>query len=402
MPEKHERSSDMVASKTADPASGNAAEVAAVRDSAPLQLRGTFRGKTELSLADLEARVGHYHEDVREKTRAVQAFFVKECESDVEQLRAIAVSKLKIVKSPEYFSNWIKGHYFRGGSGNLGAQGRADWLEFCEKLLEHARTTEAAGKVPTIVTGTCRAIVNHSLEVMDPANPCRIAGIAGPSGSQKTQSLQYLIGKLGGYPNAALFNCTDGMGATQFKRGLADVYNCKVGNKAGVIDREIAKQLNPNRLLVVDNIQRCFSEAKEQQQILEFLLRIQEDRGFPLVLSFTRFFLQTLSQGKNAGYLEQLVGRMGGLKNILVLPDYAPRGDLRTIAKTHNLHDGEEAMKYLIGWSQQHGRIRVVFQRLYRARQFARLDGKDRITVDLLKEVDDYTPPQSVDEGGDA
>lgn len=363
-----------------------------------------IRGKIKMSLAQLEERVAHYPEELREKTRSVQAFFIAQCDSNPEQMRVFAKDTLGFVRSPDYYGNWTKGYYFRGGTSDVGPQGRADWQSFCDKLLEYIRTQASGAKLGVIVTGTVKAIAAKCSEVMDTANPCRIAAVAGPTGSQKTKGLDHVVASLGGFPHAAKLNCTEGMGTLQFKRALGRVYNLKVTDgRRGYIDEMIAAQLQPGRLLVVDNIQRAFRDHQEQQAILEFLLRLQEDRGFPLALSFTRWFLQTLKEGKSADYYEQLVGRCGGLENILVLPDATPKGDLRTIARAYNLHAGETAMEILTRWSKQRGRVRVVFARLWRARQFAQAMGKTELTLELLKQVEDYTPPTEIEdeEGGE-
>ena len=58
----------------------------------------------------------------------------------------------------------------------------------------------------------------------------------------------------------------------------------------------------------------------------------------------------------------------------------------------------------LYKWSRQPGRIRIVFDKIQKAQEFARLDKRDRITLDDLAEADTYTPPAvgSDSEGGES
>ncbi|HYF07549.1 MAG TPA: hypothetical protein VD970_08005, partial [Acetobacteraceae bacterium] len=159
----------------------------AVAGGEELAVRGTPRGKVQLSLADLEAKVSHYPKEIREVTIAAQIFFVEHCSSNIDMFTGVARNTLKHERSPEYFNNWLKGHYFRGGGGQVRGKGYSDWLEFCNRVAEHHRAIRTGGD--TIVTGTVRAIEEKIREVYDVTNPCRIGGVSGPTGSQKTEGI---------------------------------------------------------------------------------------------------------------------------------------------------------------------------------------------------------------------
>jgi hypothetical protein len=362
-----------------------------------LALRSTLRGKTHLSLAELEAKVQNYPDDVRQATHAVQAFFVEQCNSDIQHLLGVARNVFKLERSPEYFSNWLKGYYFTSKASEVRGSGRASWIDFAARVSAYHAKLKSRGS--TIVTGTIRAIHTHIFGLLDPDNPCRIGGMCGATGSQKTEGMRYTALKLGGFPRANYFNCTEGLSAVQFKRGLADLFNAKVGNKIPVLNRAIAQELSPDRALFIDNIQRAFDEEKEAHDILDFLMRIQEDRGFPLYVSFTEEFYGQLEK---IDFLEQFVGRMGGKNDVLKLPKYPPVGDLRAIAKHYQLADSA-VDDFLLPWSKERGRIRVVFKRLYRARKMAEALKQTRITLDVLEQVADWTPPAEIEaEGGES
>jgi len=394
----------MPATETKSPTALQPDLTVAVRDGGQLVVpRGTIRGKTHLSLGELEAKVDHYPETAREATRAAQAFFVRHCDSNIERLRGLALQKLKVNRSPEYFSNWIKGYYYRGGAGNVGGQGLTEWLSFCEALIQHDRASSAADKLGFIETGTTRAIANHVEDILDPSCPCRIAGIAGPTGSQKTASLALLALKRG-FPRAIRVECNSRMSLPAFERKIANAYNCKVGRSGGSsLEEAIAAEWRnkQDRLVIIHNIQRAYREGQKVQPVFEWLIEMQEEHQFPLVLEFKRdFHDKVLTKGEAADYFEQIVGRMGGTPNILVLPNVTPPGDIKAIARAYKI-ESKQGLALLQEWCEAHGKIRVLFQRLYKARQFAKLMGKEELTVEILNLADRWVPPFVIDEESD-
>lgn len=388
----------MVASKAEFAVRGDE-QIALRRGESLAAPRGTLRGKTHLSLAELQADVAHYPPELREPTLAVQAFFVQACNSDLGVLTSLAVDKLKFERGTTYFQNWIKGYYFGKGGGDLkaGGQGRADWLRFCKLLREYAQAGAAAAMLGTLETPTFRAIHSFVVERTAADAPCRFGGIVGPTGSQKTASLKLTALKLG-FPRAVRFECPARPALGAFQRKLAEQYNARVGNRREKIEESIRLNVKPDSVLIVDNIQRAFiPHKKDDQPIFNYLLELQEDVNCTMILPLTPAFLGSLESGTAAGYFEQFVGRMGGLDNLLRLKDYTPMADIRYIARQYNLHDGEAAVEMMQKWSKMPGRVRILFAKLNRARVFAQLDGRTRVTVADLEASDTFTPPDSIE-----
>lgn len=357
---------------------------------------------TQKSLAELAQAVDHYPEKVKELTLSAQAFLVEHCGGDVARLRGLAIEKLKVNLSQSYFSNWLKGQYFTGGATNVSGEGLTRWTSFCEALREHDRVTTTASKLGFIETGTTRAIHNHVRDVMDPQNPCRFGAICGPTGSQKTAGLTLTSIKLG-FPKAVRFECTTSMGLYTFARKWVNLYNGKLGgpgSKGPVLLESLMSQQHPDNLVIIHNIQRAVQGNRDKEPIIEFLIEAQEDKKFPLVLEFKQDWWVGMTKIEKA-YFEQVIGRFGGEANILQLPDYTPVGDLRAIALANNI-ESSTAVEMFGDWCRLPGRIRNVFRRLYHAKKWARLDGKDRITLKYLEDAANYVPPATVDddEGG--
>lgn len=368
--------------------------------SALVPVRGTLRGKTHLSLGELEAKVEHYPEEARTATRGAQAFFVRHCDSNIERFRALAQERLKVTRSPEYFNNWLKGYYFRGGGGNVRGEGLSQWLTFCAELAAHDRASAEADKLGFIETGTTRAIANHVADILDPTCPCRIAGIAGPTGSQKTASLTLLALKHG-FPRAVRIECNSRMSLPAFQRKLANAYNCKVGRSGSALEESVGEELKRDRLVIIHNIQRAYLPGRATQPVFEWLIEMQEEKQFALVLEFKRdFHEKSLVKGEAADYFEQVVGRMGGEANILVLPDATPPGDIKAIARSAGI-DSAAGLALLTKWAGERGKIRVLFQRLWKARQIARAIGKQDLTVEILQAAGRWVPPFVLDEEDD-
>lgn len=359
------------------------------------QAISTVRGKTHLSLAELNARVANYKEPARAHTLNAQAFFVRHCNSDIGLFRALANDKLNFRASDSYFNNWLKGFMFTdkgGGAITADSQSAKKWIAFCESLAEYDRTTTEALKLSILESPTFRAIYSFVIEKTEPTAACRFGGLVGPTGSQKTSSLKLTKLKLG--HRCVRFECPARRSLAAFQRKLAEQYNAKVGNSREKIEESIRGNVDDKSVIIIENMQRAYyAGAGDDQPIYNYLLELQEDTSCTIILCFTPEFYAT-SQGLNAlGFFEQFFGRMGGLGDILVLPDYTPKADLKFFARCYDLHDGKGALEMLTKWSTDHGRVRIVFAKLQRAQKIARLQERTNLTLADLEAANAYSPP---------
>lgn len=358
------------------------------------------------SVGDYERGIAHYPDPIRERVRWLIGYWLDECLGSNTGLRAIAC-KAGHDKSEEYYYNLIGGYNFKTSTGTWKEGGKAwgEFLEIYEAIKRYAEQAARQGRMTFVETPTYRCIHDFITARRSLNAVCKIGGITGPTGGQKTAALkQYaLLNNHGAVIRIEAPACPR-VGVLQ--RKIADKYHIPATRLIYNAGREAAirEQVNETRTIIIDNAQRLYVPGKgSDQPCFNWLLELQEDTECTLILSFTTDFTDVLTAGRAKGYFEQFIGRMGGAQDLLRLPDYTPASDLRVIAKAFGLQDGKGAMDYLHRWSRADGRIRIVFSRLQRAKEFAKLDGRDRITLADLEEAHTWSPPAygSDTEGGE-
>lgn len=353
-------------------------------------------GRMKRSLADYERGITHYPEPIRDRVRWLLGYWLDHCSGSNTSLRAIAC-KAGHDKSETWFYNLLGGYNFKNTEGTWKEGGKAwgEFLEIYEAIHRYAEQAARQGRLPFIETPTARCTFDFITARRALNAVCKVGGITGPTGAQKSAILkQYaLLNNHGAVIRIEAPACPR-VGVLQ--RKIADRYHIPSSRLIYNASREAAirEQVNETRTIIIDNAQRLYVPGKgSDQPAFNWLLELQEDTECTLILSFTTDFTDTISAGRAKGYFEQFVGRMGGMQDILRLPDYTPASDLRAIARSFGLTDGKTAMDYLHKWSREDGRIRIVFSRLQRAKEFAKLDGRERITLNDLEEARTWTPP---------
>ena len=378
--------------------------VAEKREFAPPK-GASIGSRSLLSLADFERATLHYPETIRGEVSWLQGFYLDYCKGNKSTLRALS-AQLKMEKSEAYFGNLMQGYNFteRYPSGNWkpGGKAWAECMELLAALRRYAQQIEQVGRLPFVPTPTYHCIANFITARMALSAVCKFGGLTGPTGGQKSACLkQYRLLNNHGRVIHVEAPANGRLSALQLK--IAAAYHV---NKTGIRHRRedaIREQVNETRCIIIDNSQVLYLPSRGgDQPAFNWLRELQDDTNCTIILSFTTDFVDELT-GKNArGYFEQFVGRMGGIDSILRLPDYTPNADLRVIARSFGLDAGKGAMDWLSKWSRRDGRVRIVFDKLQLAREFARADGRDRITLADMEEADAFRPQAigSDDEGG--
>lgn len=362
--------------------------------------------RTGKSLAQLEGGIAHYPDKIRTEVRWLQGFFMERCNNNGESLRAMA-AKLGHDKSREYFRNLICGDYFKSKTSTWVEGGRA-WSEFLEMiamLRRHDQLIARTGKLPFVQTPTYHCIANFITTLRAPSAVCRIGGIVAPTGGQTSESFKFYR-DLNNHGTVIHFEAPGDGRLTKLKAKALTAYHvsgCKIERRA---DLELDAHIHEGRTIIIDNAQSLYQRNRgSDQPAFNWIREIYDDKRPTIILKFTEEFLQDLTGAAAKGYFEQFIGRMGGLGNLLKLPDYAPEGDLQCIARAFRL-PASAVDSFLVRWSQQPGRIRIVFNKIQQAQEFAKLEGRERIQLDDLKEADTYTPPgvgtDVIDEGGES
>jgi hypothetical protein len=349
--------------------------------------------RTGKSLAQLEAGIAHYPDRIRTEVTYLQGFYLDHCRNNLESLRATC-AKLGADKSRVYFANLIGGQYFRADSNKWQEGGKA-WSEFLEMmaaLRRHAVLIARTGQLQFVQTPTYHCIANFITAMRAPSAVCRIGGIIAPTGGQTSASFKFYR-DLNNHGTCIHVEAPASGRLSALRAKILDAYHvsgCKIERRG---ELEIRAQVNESRTVIIDNAQVLYSKSHgTNQPCFNWIRELYDDKRPTFILKFTEEFLSDMTGELAKGYFEQFIGRMGGIKNLLRLPDYAPDGDLQCIADAFKLAPSSVA-DYLTPWSRETGRIRIVFDRLQRAQEFAKIEGRDRILLADLKAADEYTPP---------
>lgn len=363
------------------------------------------RTKTILSLAELENSTAHYPDAMRGPVGWLQGFYLDHCKGNKASLRAIA-AQVNHDKSEAFFNNLLYGYNFRqtnaAGVWKEGGRAWCECLEMIEALRRYARQAEQLGRMPFVETPTYKCIANFITARRALSAVCKTGGITGATGAQKSACFKhYRI--LNNHGQVIHIEAPANGRLAALQRKIAEAYHVNDANIRNRREEAIREQVNETRCIIIDNAQELYNPGKgSNQPAFSWLRELQDDTNCTLILSFTTDFVDVLTAGRAKGYFEQFVGRMGGMDSLMQLPDFAPVADLRVIARSFGLDAGKGAMEWLTRWSRREGRVRIVFDKLQLASQFARLDGRKVITLADLEEADAFRP-QAVgsDEGGE-
>lgn len=351
--------------------------------------------KQKKSLADYEVSIHHYPEPIRTHVRWLQGYLFDACKGNSASLRAIAI-KAGHDRSEQYFYNLLNGHNFKTKSGTWDVGGRAwsEFLEMFESIRRYSENAARQGRQEFIVTPTYTCIENFVTERRALNAVCKFGGIMHATGGQTTACLKHYA-MLNNHGTVIRIEAPANKKLTTLQVKIALRYgeNPTTLKYSHTREAAIRKNVNETRTLIIDNAQNLYIDhAGWDQPMFNWLLELQEDTGCTIILNFTTDFGDKLVAGRAAGYFEQFVGRMGGMQDILRIPLHMPWADLKCVARHYGI-ESQGGLDLLKKWSEQHGRCRIVFQRLQRASEFAKIEGRARITIADLKEADEYTPP---------
>lgn len=348
---------------------------------------------TGRTLAQLEAGISHYPEPIRTEVRWIQGFWMERSNSNFETLRHTAV-KLGYDKSREYFRNLLVGDYFKTKASTWQEGGRA-WTEFlamADALRRHDRLIARTGQLPFVQTPTYHCIANFITALRAPSAVCRIGGIVAPTGGQTSESFKFYR-DLNNHGAVIHVEAPYDGRVSKLRTKILVAYHLSGNKIMRHSQTELDAHVNESRTIIIDNAQNLYVRGRGTDQPgFNFVRELYDDKRPTIILKFTEEFLQDLTGAAARGYFEQFVGRMGGMDNLLRLPEHAPAADLKAIAHAFRLAPSA-VDDYLYKWSRKQGRIRIVFNKLQRAQEIARLEGRERITLADLAEADQWTPP---------
>lgn len=329
-----------------------------------------------------------YPEEVRQGVLWLGDFTRDRCGGRVSVLQE-TVRQFKLGQTDNYFYKVLSGRYFIDKQGNrIGSI--YNFLEVVNKLQAAFKLSTESGAVDFIETSVYRSIADYIAVKASPHTICKFGVIIGYTGSQKTASYKRI--RLLRNPAdeklrriCILVEASDSVRLGQFRTDIvAALGGSRLLNQKGC-QNYIMERVQSDTILIIDNAQRLYFEGSSRQPIFEYLIKLQEDTGCTPILSLTPDS-QLRRDMQNNDFFEQIIGRAGGVKKFLILPDYPPHEDLIAIARAFGLENPEQHLGYLERLSRLKGRIRILFDTFQEAKQNAMADGKP-LTIDYLQEV---------------
>lgn len=257
-----------------------------------------------------------------------------------------------------------------------------------QAFLTSTRVELLRGRTPFVETDTFHAIRRYVQKKMDPCWVNKFGLVVGPTGLQKTASYKELAAR---DPNIKHIEANERGSLHQF----ITLFGYKIGvgtNRSHDEKRfQIMQWFTPDKCIIVDNVQdlrnrdRKPDVREETHPAYSFMRWLQDERGGTIIWSITPDDEATIFK-PNSVYMEQFEGRVGGLQNVLRLPNHNPKKDLVLIAATLGLKDAEKHADELHELGKARGRIRAFFEVIQQAKREAELD-RAKFTWDYVEDA---------------
>ena len=253
-----------------------------------------------------------------------------------------------------------------------------------DKLRKAADQRDRGGAIPFVMTPTAQMIWD-SLDLVRAADRVnRFLVIIGETGTQKTSTTKEYT-RCNNHGMVVRIEAPEKPSMPQFISDLAVSYGFSRHNGYRAQKEYVLDKMNSKRTIIIENIQQLYvPRLGAKQPIFDFLKKLQEDTGCAIVVTFTPTFEKEFQDGMHKGFFEQFVGRAGGLRNFVRLPEYPTEEDCIAIAKAFGLQGAEKYGKYLSAIVREPGRIRVLCGDLQDAKIAATFDKKP-LTISYLK-----------------
>jgi hypothetical protein len=329
--------------------------------------------------------------EMRESYIWLGIYFREQCQRNTVALaRRIAATGVEF--SGPTWSLVLRGHCFTDPNGVERPEPLMDAATFLKAVggLKKSAAKEVKGPIPFVPTSTAREIIDAVDTARSPNWVNRFVIVIGETGNQKSATFSHIVRTI---PNGDCVRFEAlGAGLTSF---LNDLDRCFGGDVQSSTERKkdhIRRALSmPTsnglaRVVIIDNAQRMLDARRDaDQKVMNFLLKLQEDLDFAVILSFTPAEYSSMQSSRVAAFFEQFIGRAGGEDSIVRLGEYAPEEDLVLIAREFGFPDAALHKKKLVEISRRKGRIRTFMDVLQRAKALA---GKGPITIDDIECVE--------------
>lgn len=343
-------------------------------------------GPLQLDVPSLERKFRQYPEALKEPCLWLGSYVRNECASDLDELTKRA-QKIGISFDKTTWGRILRGRLNRNTADEVTTRllVNEEKLQTAIKSIRNdARMAERAGKVPFIITEHTQSIWDFCDSKRAPDRVNKFGIIVGRTGTQKTAALKEYC-RNNNHGTCVHVDAPAKANRNELVGNLAKRYDSTCTESVRAQELVIWRAVNDRKMIVVENTQRLYdARYGPNQPVFNFLQKLQDDTGCTIIMTITPVFETTLTAGLAAEYFEQFIGRAGGVKKFLRLPQYAPAEDVLKIAKTFGLQDAESHLPYLIRISREPGLIRILFEALQGAKVLAEAAGEP-LTIGHLR-----------------
>lgn len=343
----------------------------------------------------LETRAAHLPESMRENFVWLGAFVRDQCNRDFEILTQ-QMTELGYKHDKTTWNRVLKGQWRHDSKGKPMENPIISEDRFnraVNALRKYEADREQMGAVPFVVTPTARSIIDYLTLKRLPERVCKFGVVIGETGTQKTASFKEYR-RLNNHGTTALVEAPERASMSQFMTDLAREFGYSTQSGYQKKKDYVLQAVKRRTMIIVDNVQRLYDpKFKGNQPIFNFLQKLQEDTGCTVIICFTPTFEKTFTEGflfdpKKRRYsspargqdtfFEQFIGRAGGIRSFLRLPEYPTEADVETIATALRVKgsDNKTARAELYDLACEPGRIRRLFEVLQQAKADADAEGQ--------------------------
>jgi len=333
-------------------------------------------------------------EEMREPFLWLGAYFRNKCQASLEILSDRAAQQ-RIELDRSTWSRILRGRLNRDTHGDptpapIVAYPRL--LKFIDLLRALDRRSDLSGEIEFVWTPTAQSIKDYIFDKWSPGRINRYGVIVGHTGTQKTATFRE-VSRTNNHGRCVWRECPANGSIATFLTNLSEAYGGSTYDVASRARRRIIdtlKNSGSSRMIIIDNAQAAYKEAKDdqprKQPLFDFLREIQEETRASIILSITPEFDERIVGKMVQGYFEQFEGRAGGRREFLRLPNYPTAEDCLCFGKAFALKNAEDHVDYLEEIAHQPGRVRILLEYLQKAKRFAKASGKG-LTIDHLREA---------------
>ena len=340
-------------------------------------------------------------DEMREPVRWLYGYMVQVCGNSRVRLSA-RFTQVGHPYDQSYIFKLFTGQLINPKTGKIGEKQMLNWLDAIEALRSAEKGPLAGRGIPPVETEVVRMVRDAIDAVRRPERISKWLFISAPTGRQKSYATAWYQSEHNHTSTYRLEAPARPVAAhlvAELSEAVchtsADLYYERIAN--------IRANLNGTKCVIIDNAQRLYNpRGGNRQDCFSTLQKLQDEIGFSLVLIFVRDvfimngkkqssdFIDDMTNGDASGYFSQLIGRIGGLENVLRLPDETCDEDLLAFAKTVGMTEpgAKLCLPILRHLDRSTGNIRVLLQTLQNAADMARANEQKEINpLDLCEVV---------------